>query len=56
MGAEQSINVAIIGAGRGGSALIELFTRCKGISITPPAESASNSLSASSPLSGSREI
>ena len=34
MGAEQSINVAIIGAGRGGSALIELFTRCKGISIT----------------------
>jgi signal transduction histidine kinase len=34
MGAEQSINIAILGAGRGGSALIELLTRCKGISIT----------------------
>lgn len=33
MGADQSLNVAIIGAGRGGSALIELFTRCKGIAI-----------------------
>ena len=34
MGAEQSINIAIIGAGRGGTALIELFTRCHGIAIT----------------------
>lgn len=33
MGAEQSVNVAIIGGGRGGTALIELFTRCKGIAI-----------------------
>jgi len=35
MGAEPSlIHIAIIGAGRGGTALIELFTRCKGLAIT----------------------
>jgi signal transduction histidine kinase len=39
MGEEQSLNVAIIGAGRGGSALIELFTRCKGVTITGIADS-----------------
>lgn len=34
MDADHAINLAIIGAGRGGTALIELFTRCKGIAIT----------------------
>lgn len=34
MGPEQSINIAILGGGRGGTALIELFTRCQGIAIT----------------------
>lgn len=38
MGTEQFLNVAIIGAGRGGSALIELFTRCNGIAITGVAD------------------
>ena len=39
MGAEQSIHIAILGAGRGGTALIELFTRCNGIAITGVADS-----------------
>ncbi|MBI5777702.1 MAG: GHKL domain-containing protein [Nitrospirae bacterium] len=35
MSAEQATTkIAIIGAGRGGTALVELFTRCKGITIT----------------------
>ncbi|MFM8552591.1 MAG: ATP-binding protein, partial [Nitrospiraceae bacterium] len=35
---DQSIRVAIVGAGRGGTALIELFTRCNGIEITGVAD------------------
>ncbi len=34
MGPEQSVNIAILGGGKGGTALIELFTRCHGIAIT----------------------
>jgi signal transduction histidine kinase len=36
---EQSLNVVILGAGRGGSALIELLTRCKGITVLGVADS-----------------
>lgn len=39
MASEQSIRVAIVGAGQGGTALIELFTRCNGIEITGVADS-----------------
>jgi signal transduction histidine kinase len=36
---EQSLNIVILGAGQGGSALIELLTRCKGIRILGVADS-----------------
>lgn len=39
MASDQSIRVAIVGAGQGGTALIELFTRCNGIEITGVADS-----------------
>jgi signal transduction histidine kinase len=37
--ADQSLNIVILGAGKGGSALIELLTRCKGIRVLGVADS-----------------
>jgi signal transduction histidine kinase len=39
MVAEQSIQVVILGAGKGGMALLELLTRCKGVDIVAVADS-----------------
>jgi len=39
---DQSLNIVIVGAGRGGSALIELLTRCKGICVLGVADSNSD--------------